>query len=94
MWLPLSFSLVKGQSRKQEADSPAGQTTNTGERLGCDSLVEKAGWVCSLWKNSLQRWDPCPDPVGEGVGMDSTEGPGHGGPATNTWLGTSSLGDS
>lgn len=92
MWLPLSFSTVKGQSREQEADSPAGQTTNTWERLGCESLV--GGWVYFLWKNSPQRWDPYSDAVGEDVGMDSTEGPGHGGPATNTWLGTSSLGDS
>lgn len=43
MWLPLSLSLVRGQSREQEAESPEGQTGNPWERLGCESLV-KTEW--------------------------------------------------
>lgn len=43
MWLPLSLSLIRGQSRDQEAESPEGQPGNPWERLGCESLV-KTGW--------------------------------------------------
>lgn len=46
----------------------------------------------SFGKTAAQ-WDPHPAAMGEGVGMGSTEGPGHRRPAADTWLETKSSKD-
>lgn len=47
----------------------------------------------AFFGRAAAQWDPRPAAAGEGVGMGSTEGPGHRGSVADTWLGTRSSKD-
>lgn len=78
--------ISQGTKHERKAQSPAGQTANTWERLGCESLV-KTGWVCFLWKNSPSGGIPVLLLQGRVWRWAAQKAPVMGGQLP-TWLGT------